>query len=97
MNELDSESQEFINWTKSKLENPEFFNWLINTILEETHIIYTKNNQDLLIRSILRKMRFGALEHGAPSKDVKRIRREYLMEMLDLIGWKMMELYINRG
>lgn len=85
---ISPESELLIEWAFKKLEDEEYFESLINRtkkILSE----YLSTDKQEIRDQLRQKMTRGAIEHGDPISDFKRIQHELNDEMLDLLGWSM--------
>lgn len=95
LHKIDEESKYFIKWTLDMLSNPRFF-IALSGIIEKQLFSFLQGNHSTLIKKLKRKLRKGALEHGAPSYSLRKAKKELEQEFLDLIGWNMILLWNKR-
>ncbi len=96
MTEIDPESKAFLTWVRTKLKDRDFFDQLIVEIFTDLQFVYGHPDREQIIATLTKKMIRGSKEHGPPKKNKKIITREIIYEALDLIGWKMMEKYLDK-
>lgn len=64
---------------------------MLTDISVEVADFFENTKLETLRRLLIRKMTEGAKEHGNPPKDVDLIQAERRQEMIDLIGWTLVE------
>ena len=90
---IDEESKEFIKWSINRLSDKEFYREMLERIESQMQALYGAENDLQLLRLLEAKMIAGAREHGKPLTDREQIAKEIQQELLDLIGWNMVELW----
>ena len=85
-------SEQFIAWAIGKLADPEFYQWVVAEVLHEAQE-YFRAPRETIISQLTTKLHRGAEEHGVPIYDDAELVRHIAEEQIDLLGWKMVELF----
>jgi hypothetical protein len=91
---IDPESKAFIKWSLKRLSQPDYY-YLVTSLIETQVKTFLHSNPQL-IPSLKQKLSKGAREHGKPSYSLGQIEQELNNELLDLIGWNMLRLWMLR-
>lgn len=94
MSEIDQQSQQFISWAYKKISDKAYVNSLVEEVAGRFYY-YMDMPTYTLSRIIKKKLEAGSLEHKTLKTKKVEIDRELKMEFQDLIGWLLMEKYLE--
>lgn len=86
------EQEEFFEFVKQQTTDPKEFHKLIQYALFNAHCAFSESPHKLKQR-LKEKIIKGSQEYGSPVYPLNRIRKEFLDECIDLIGWLLVEKF----
>lgn len=89
---VSSDNKDLIKWAGQHLSDPAEFDLLLQTLVFELRVFYGANKEQLKKR-LFDKMRQASQEYPTPYMEHWKVRNELEAEMVDLIGWKLVELF----
>lgn len=89
---VNSDNKDLIKWAGQHIADPEEFDRMLNIIVFELRIFYGANKEQLK-QKLFDKMRRASQEYPTPYLEHWKIKNEEEAEMVDLIGWKLVELF----
>ena len=90
---IDQTSQDFIKWSKEKLEDPEYFESFIREMKNKMESFYS-NSPEYIKAKLYKKLVRGSEEHGNPDGySPEDIKRELEFEFIDIIGWSLVGMW----
>lgn len=93
---LDKDSQRFIDWSMSYLDNDWKYFLLALTALVG-FIKYITQDRSIIKARLAEKFYIGGIEHGSPSKySWEQVEHEVTFERDDLLGWPLVGKYSHR-
>jgi hypothetical protein len=89
---ISPENQEFLKWVKDILADEQKFQNIRKICLFELSSFYSKD-PEILKKKLLDKMTLASGQYPSPIMEHYDIIKEQQFEMIDLIGWKLVEMY----
>jgi hypothetical protein len=89
---VNSDNKDLIKWAGKHIEDPAEFDRLMNIIFFELRIFFG-TDKDKIKKRLFDKMRRASQEYPTPYMDHWKVKSEQEAEMIDLIGWKLVELF----
>jgi hypothetical protein len=89
---ISPENKEFLTWVKSKINNEDEFQNIRKICFFELSTFYSKD-PEILRKKVLDKMTLASGQYPSPIMEYWDIKKEQEMEMIDMIGWKLVEMY----
>lgn len=96
LHKIDTESKQFIKWSREHLTDPDYFS-LLSCLIDRQLWNFLNGDKQKLLSALTEKMKKGALEHGKPSHSQDEAQIELQQEFLDIIGWNMVLLWNKSG
>lgn len=94
---VDPLSEEFIAWSKAKLEDPDYYIEFMRELPRKAANYFSYPPKELK-EKLEAKLRKGAKEHGEPIHEVEWLQEELQQEYLDMMGYTLlMEWNIERS
>ena len=69
------ESKQFIKWAIGRLEDKEYFSYILKRIRKRQQVFYSMDRAELL-NKLEGKLERGAMEYKEPLNDFKQIKKE---------------------
>jgi hypothetical protein len=92
-NTIESEVQEYIDFSLRKLSDPEFFDAVIEKIKDRFMEFYQTTDRETLLLDMRAKAIKGAREHGKLPATYEAIEEELRQEYIDIVMYSMMHLF----
>jgi hypothetical protein len=92
---IDHESKDFIDWAFAKLDDEATYTAMITEAFERAERFYAQP-KEIVLAQLKAKMLIGAIEHGAPTHTVAKVKEELNKEYADLLGWLLVEKWVEK-
>lgn len=87
---VSQDNKDLIAWSKEELSDPVNFDRILNIIMFELRVFCGTNKEELK-QKLFDKMDRASQEYSTPYMEHWKIKKEFEQEMIDLIGWKLVE------